>query len=109
MSAWITGTVSRPSTSNFCSIGQPDMTYVVPRRAAMVSRNFNIFPNMTGCENIAIPLQVLRRDIDCRVEKAAEVVGIGHLPKRSSLHVSKSEVQGTMVLRPEVFVMDEPH
>ncbi len=99
-------------------IGERDVTYVAPkdRRVAMVFQNFSMYPSMTVYENIAFPLQALKRskaEIDQLVREAAELVGVSALLKRGVRQVSGGEAQRVslaraMVRRPEVFLMDEP-
>ncbi|MBY4208087.1 sn-glycerol-3-phosphate ABC transporter ATP-binding protein UgpC [Rhodococcus fascians] len=86
------------------------------RDIAMVFQNYALYPHMTNFDNIAFPLRsrgVPRREIKTRVEKVAELLGLGdllsHRPKTLSGGQRQRVAMGrAMVREPEVFLMDEP-
>jgi multiple sugar transport system ATP-binding protein len=86
------------------------------RDIAMVFQSYALYPHMTVYENIAFPLKmrkVTKGDIDTKVKKAAELLGISHLLQRKPKQLSGGEQQrvalGRAIVRePKVFLMDEP-
>ena len=86
------------------------------RDIAMVFQSYALYPHMTVYENIAFPLKmrkVTKGDIDAKVKKAAELLGISHLLQRKPKQLSGGEQQrvalGRAIVRePKVFLMDEP-
>jgi multiple sugar transport system ATP-binding protein len=86
------------------------------RDIAMVFQSYALYPHMTVYENIAFPLKmrkVTKADIDGKVKKAAELLGISHLLQRKPKQLSGGEQQrvalGRAIVRePKVFLMDEP-
>src|SRR5437868_5529489 len=61
------------------------------RDIAMVFQNYALYPSKTVGENLAFPLQmrkVPRTDIDARVKRAADTLGITHLLQRKPRQLS---------------------
>ena len=91
----------------------------VPPRArgiAMVFQSYALYPHKTAYDNIAFPLEALRRArsfIRDAVQKAAGMFGIGHLLGRRPRQLSGGERQRVALARavvrsPRVFLFDEP-
>jgi multiple sugar transport system ATP-binding protein len=86
------------------------------RGIAMVFQDYAIYPHMTVFGNIAFPLQISNTDkleIEQRVKKTAELLGISQLLNRKPRQLSGGQRQRValgraMVRRPKVFLMDEP-
>jgi multiple sugar transport system ATP-binding protein len=86
------------------------------RGIAMVFQDYAIYPHMTVFDNIAFPLtisKVEKDEIETRVKKTAELLGISHLLDRKPRQLSGGQRQRValgraMVRRPKVFLMDEP-
>jgi multiple sugar transport system ATP-binding protein len=86
------------------------------RGIAMVFQDYAIYPHMTVFDNIAFPLtisKVEKDEIEARVKKTAELLGISHLLDRKPRQLSGGQRQRValgraMVRRPKVFLMDEP-
>ena len=86
------------------------------RGIAMVFQDYAIYPHMTVFDNIAFPLQISntdKREIEQRVKKTAELLGISHLLDRKPRQLSGGQRQRValgraMVRKPKVFLMDEP-
>src|ERR1700682_5811071 len=99
-------------------IGESCVNEVPPRDRdiAMVFQSYALYPHMTIAENIGYPLRVRRiprREIPGRVQKVAELLGIGELLKRRPKELSGGQRQRVararaMFRQPRVFLMDEP-
>lgn len=92
----------------------------VPARArdvAMVFQNYALYPHMSVAENIAFGLRMRKvasdTEIEKRVEKVGQSLGIAHLLDRKPKQLSGGQQQrvalGRAIARqPRVFLMDEP-
>ncbi len=99
-------------------IGDAKMNDVSPkdRDIAMVFQNYALYPHMTVYENMAFGLKLRKRpkkEIDERVKKAADILGIEDLLVRKPKELSGGQRQrvalGRAIVRhPQVFLMDEP-
>jgi len=86
------------------------------RGIAMVFQDYAIYPHMNVFDNIAFPLKISNTDkqeIEQRVKKTAELLGISQLLDRKPRQLSGGQRQRValgraMVRRPKVFLMDEP-
>jgi multiple sugar transport system ATP-binding protein len=86
------------------------------RDIAMVFQNYALYPHMNVFENLAFGLKLRKHDkeeIKQRVNKAAEILGIGHLIDRKPKALSGGQRQrvalGRAIVRqPKVFLFDEP-
>src|SRR5947209_1963382 len=105
-------------TSGTISIGGKIVNDLDPkdRDIAMVFQNYALYPSKTVGENLAFPLQMRkmpRTDIEARVKRAAETLGITHLLQRKPRQLSGGQQQrvalGRALVRdPKAFLMDEP-
>ena len=88
----------------------------VNRDVAMVFQSYALYPHMTVYDNLAFGLRnkrVQRTEIDERVRKAAELLGLDPLLKRKPKQLSGGQRQrvalGRAIVRePAAFLMDEP-
>jgi multiple sugar transport system ATP-binding protein len=86
------------------------------RDMAMVFQNYALYPNMTVFENMGFSLKLAKvdkREIDGRVRKAAEILGLEPLLDRYPRQLSGGQRQrvamGRAIVRaPQVFLFDEP-
>ena len=100
------------------AIGERVVNNVPPkdRDIAMVFQNYALYPHMTVHENMAFSLKLARApkaDIEERVGKAAEILGLGQLLDRYPRQLSGGQRQrvamGRAIVRdPQVFLFDEP-
>jgi multiple sugar transport system ATP-binding protein len=82
----------------------------------MVFQSYALYPHMNVFDNIANPLRlrhISRREMDERVHRAADMLGISELLDRKPKELSGGQRQrvalGRAIVRdPEVFLMDEP-
>jgi ABC-type sugar transport system ATPase subunit len=88
----------------------------VQRDIAMVFQSYALYPHMTVYNNLAFGLRnkkVARKEIDTRVQQAAEILDLGPLLKRKPKQLSGGQRQrvalGRAIVRePAAFLMDEP-
>ena len=86
------------------------------REIAMVFQDYAIYPHMTVFDNIAFSLKIRKvnkNEIEERVKKTAELLGISHLLNRKPRQLSGGQRQRValgraIVRKPKVFLMDEP-
>jgi len=99
-------------------IGNKDVTWARPRDRdiAMVFQSYALYPYMSVYENIAFGLRArsaATADIDRRVKRAAEMLGIGALMQRRPRELSGGQRQrvaiGRAIVRDaRLFLFDEP-
>ncbi len=86
------------------------------REMGVVFQNYALFPHMTVAENVAFPLEMKRlprAEIAQRVERALDMVRLGHLKNRRPSQLSGGQQQRValtraLVFEPRVILMDEP-
>ncbi|MEW6040268.1 MAG: ABC transporter ATP-binding protein [Elusimicrobiota bacterium] len=105
-------------TSGEIFIGDRKVNDVPPkdRDIAMVFQNYALYPHMNVFDNMAFGLKLRgysRKEIETRVQDAAEVLGIKHLLARKPKELSGGQRQRVavgraIVRKPKVFLFDEP-
>ena len=86
------------------------------RDVAMVFQSYALYPHMTVEQNIGFPLKMVgtaREAIGRAVDRAASMVGIGHLLERTPGQLSGGQQQRVALARaivrqPRLFLLDEP-
>ncbi len=99
-------------------IGDHVVNDVAPkdRDIAMVFQSYALYPHMSVYDNMAFGLKLRKTpkaEIERRVKKAADILGIGHLLDRKPRQLSGGQRQrvavGRAIVRePKVFLFDEP-
>jgi multiple sugar transport system ATP-binding protein len=99
-------------------IGERIVNDVPPkeRDIAMVFQNYALYPHLTVRENMAFSMRIRKApasEIDLRVNKAAQILGLSHLLDRYPRQLSGGQRQrvamGRAIVRdPQVFLFDEP-
>ncbi len=99
-------------------IGERVVNDIAPkdRDIAMVFQSYALYPHMTVYDNMAFGLKLRKMpkgEIDGRVKKAADILGIGMLLNRKPKQLSGGQRQrvavGRAIVRnPAVFLFDEP-
>ena len=94
------------------------VNYVEPknRDIAMVFQNYALYPHLTVYENIAFGLRlrkIPKPEIDIKVKKAAEMLGLTNYLKTKPAALSGGQRQRValgraLVREPKVFLLDEP-
>jgi len=105
-------------TAGEISIGERLVNEVTPkdRDIAMVFQNYALYPHMTVFDNMAFGLKLRKypkKEIESRVEQAAEVLGIKGILSRKPKQLSGGQQQRVavgraIVRKPQVFLFDEP-
>lgn len=106
------------ATEGEIHIGGKIMNDVEPkdRNIAMVFQNYALYPHMTVWNNMAYGLKVRKMpkpEIEVRVKKAADILGLDGLMQRTPRQLSGGQRQrvamGRAIVRdPAVFLFDEP-
>src|ERR1700733_14495438 len=86
------------------------------RDIAMVFQNYALYPHMTVADNMSFSMRLRgapKREIDERVKRAADILGLGDLLGRFPRQLSGGQRQrvamGRAIVRdPQVFLFDEP-
>jgi multiple sugar transport system ATP-binding protein len=105
-------------SSGTVSIGERVVNDVPPKQRdiAMVFQNYALYPHMTVYDNMAFGLKLrnlMRADIDSRVRRAADMLGLDKVLDRKPKQLSGGQRQRValgraLVREPAAFLLDEP-
>jgi multiple sugar transport system ATP-binding protein len=105
-------------TAGEIRIGERVVNNVPPkeRDIAMVFQNYALYPHMTVADNMSFSLRLRgapKAEIDTRVKRAAEILGLsallGRFPRQLSGGQRQRVAMGRAIVRdPQVFLFDEP-
>jgi multiple sugar transport system ATP-binding protein len=105
-------------TAGEIRIGERVVNHVPPkeRDIAMVFQNYALYPHMTVADNMSFSMRLRaapKAEIDARVKRAADILGLGDLLGRFPRQLSGGQRQrvamGRAIVRdPQVFLFDEP-
>jgi multiple sugar transport system ATP-binding protein len=106
------------ATDGSIQFGETDVTHLVPakRNVGMVFQNLALYPHMSVRENMAFGLRVTDvspSEHEERIKETARMLEIGDLLDRPPSELSGGQQQRvaigrTLVLEPDVFLLDEP-
>ena len=105
-------------TSGAIELAGKDLVLSKPyqRNIGMVFQNYALFPHMTAAKNVRFPLKMRRfprGDVQARVDKVLELVGLSQFAGRYPRELSGGQQQRValargLVFNPDVLLLDEP-
>ncbi len=117
------GLLDRPTSGEYLLNGKPVSTKMSDREQAKVRsefigfvfQNFNLLPNLTVLDNVALPSSYLRTKVNvkARAMELLEQVGLSHRLKAHPNQLSGGERQRVAIARalmnePKIILADEP-
>ena len=92
---------------------EPERARLRRERLGFVFQAFHLLPHLSVAENVALPLMLLGRPDDGRVQALLTAVGLGGLGARSPAQLSGGQLQRValaraLVHRPALILADEP-
>jgi putative ABC transport system ATP-binding protein len=92
---------------------EPEQAMLRRRDLGFVFQAFHVLPHLTVAQNVALPLLLLHRHDDARVERALADVGLAGLGERLPQTLSGGQLQRVAIARalvhaPSLILADEP-
>jgi putative ABC transport system ATP-binding protein len=104
----------RVNGTDICTLDEAALTRYRAASISMIFQSFHLMPHLTAAENIALPLEILRRDrIRERTQSLLEQVGLtlraGHLPGQlSGGECQRVAIARALIVEPALILADEP-
>jgi putative ABC transport system ATP-binding protein len=104
----------RVNGTDICTLDEAALTRYRAASISMIFQSFHLMPHLTAAENIALPLEILRRDrIRERTQSLLEQVGLtlraGHLPGQlSGGECQRVAIARALIVEPSLILADEP-
>ena len=94
-------------------LGDDDRARLRREKLGFVFQAFHVLPHLTVAENVSLPLRLLSRPDDGRVDTVLEAVGLGGLGGRHPAQLSGGQLQRVAIARavvhaPGLILADEP-
>ncbi|WP_298831024.1 ABC transporter ATP-binding protein [uncultured Piscinibacter sp.] len=95
------------------TMSEPDQAMLRRRDLGFVFQAFHVLPHLTVAQNVALPLLLLHRAEDARVERALDEVGLAGFGPRLPQTLSGGQLQRVAIARalvhgPKLLLADEP-
>jgi len=95
------------------TLPEPGRARLRRERLGFVFQAFHLLPHLSVAENVALPLLLLGRPDDARVQAMLQAVGLGGLGDRSPAQLSGGQLQRValaraLVHKPALILADEP-
>ncbi len=95
------------------TMSEPEQAMLRRRDLGFVFQAFHVLPHLTVAQNVALPLLLLHRSDDARVERALDEVGLGGFGTRLPQTLSGGQLQRVAIARalvhaPKLLLADEP-
>ena len=95
------------------TMSEPEQAMLRRRDLGFVFQAFHVLPHLTVAQNVALPLLLLHRDDDARVERALDEVGLAGFGARLPQTLSGGQLQRVAIARalvhgPKLLLADEP-
>ena len=96
-----------------CGLPEPGRARLRREKLGFVFQAFHLLPHLSVAENVALPLLLLGRPDDARVDDLLGAVGLAGLGERSPAQLSGGQLQRValaraLVHRPALILADEP-
>jgi putative ABC transport system ATP-binding protein len=99
--------------TDLATLGEDDMARLRRLRMGFVFQAFHVLPHLTVAENVSLPLRLLGRHTDARVDAMLAAVGLAGLGARMPAQLSGGQLQRVAIARavvhaPGLILADEP-
>ena len=109
---WDSGTVHLEGT-DVGALSEDARALLRRDKVGFVFQAFHVLPHLDVAQNVALPLLLLNRPDDARVQAMLDAMGIGHLGARLPQQLSGGQLQRVAIARalvhqPRLLLADEP-